>query len=158
MNPSVRALTLEETNRQRLIVRFGVAVLLRDDRGRILLEKRTDDGCWGPPGGKVDAGESVVAAACREVMEETGLRVRVTRLLGIYSDPAVRLFRYAHNGDEVHKIDVFVEGEVVEGELRPSEESETLAFFQPEALPTDITRAARAGLADYVAGRTGTIQ
>ena len=56
-------------------------------RGEILLQKRADNGWWGLPSGYVDVGESVEQAALREIWEETGIRTRVKRLVGIYSDP-----------------------------------------------------------------------
>ena len=58
--------------------------------GEVLLMRRSDNGHWGLPGGFVEVGESVAAAACREVAEETGWRVRVGGLIGVYSDPAPR--------------------------------------------------------------------
>jgi 8-oxo-dGTP diphosphatase len=57
----------------------GVGVLAVED-GRILLVKRSKDpgkGLWAVPGGKVAFGEAMRAAAVREVMEETGLRVEL---------------------------------------------------------------------------------
>src|SRR5919202_1058485 len=53
--------------------------------GRILLTQREDFEVWCLPGGAVDDGESVADAAVREALEETGLHVELTRLVGIYS-------------------------------------------------------------------------
>ena len=55
--------------------------------GRILLTKREDFEVWCLPGGEVDPGESLAQAALREAREETGLEVRLTRLVGTYSEP-----------------------------------------------------------------------
>jgi len=57
--------------------------------GRIVLVRRKHppEG-WAIPGGFVEVGETVEAAAVREAYEETGLCVTLTALLGVYSDPA----------------------------------------------------------------------
>src|SRR4051794_15928607 len=60
---------------------------VRDDGGRILLVRRVDTGNWELPGGRVEIGESAVVAAQREVAEESGVRVEVVRLAGVYTDP-----------------------------------------------------------------------
>ena len=65
----------------------AVTAAVRNDRGELLLIERTDNGLWALPGGAQDIGESVVQAAQREVHEETGLAVDITRLSGIYSYP-----------------------------------------------------------------------
>lgn len=57
-----------------------------DDAGRLLLIRRGQEpakGCWSVPGGRVEAGEDVATATAREVLEETGLAVRVADLVGI---------------------------------------------------------------------------
>ena len=54
-------------------VKVGVGVIILDDSGRILLEKRRDNGMWGLPGGGIEPGESIYETALREVEEETGL-------------------------------------------------------------------------------------
>ena len=137
--------------------RFGVGVVVRREDGAILLERRADSGMWGLPGGRVEPGESVAASAVREVLEETGLRVELTRLIGIYSDPAERVVTYPGNGDVTHKIDPIVEARILGGELRTSSESEELAFFNPTQLPCDIAPPARRPLEDYCRGRSGVI-
>ena len=62
-------------------------VAVRWSGGRILLVRRCDSGGWELPGGRVDVGETAVEAAVRETAEEAGVRVRVTGLAGIFSDP-----------------------------------------------------------------------
>jgi ADP-ribose pyrophosphatase YjhB (NUDIX family) len=60
----------------------GAHVLVTDDAGRILVVRTTYLGPgWMLPGGRVERGETPHAAAAREVLEETGMRVRIDRLL-----------------------------------------------------------------------------
>ncbi|MFD1519117.1 NUDIX domain-containing protein [Pseudonocardia yunnanensis] len=60
---------------------------VRDRRGRMLLVRRIDSGNWELPGGRVEFGESAIAAVEREVAEESGVSIRVTRLVGVFTDP-----------------------------------------------------------------------
>jgi ADP-ribose pyrophosphatase YjhB (NUDIX family) len=55
--------------------------------GQVLLMQRSDNGLWTVPGGALEAGETIAQAAERETLEETGYRVRVSGLIGVYSDP-----------------------------------------------------------------------
>ncbi|MGC9523488.1 MAG: NUDIX hydrolase [Anaerolineae bacterium] len=66
-----------------MTINLGASVAIIED-GRVLLTKRDDVEAWALPGGRIEAGESVVEAACREALEETGLEISVTRLVGIY--------------------------------------------------------------------------
>jgi 8-oxo-dGTP pyrophosphatase MutT (NUDIX family) len=61
-----------------------VAVAAAD---RLLLVRRCDSGMWELPGGRVDVGENAVEAAVRETAEESGVRIRVTGLVGLFTDP-----------------------------------------------------------------------
>lgn len=139
-------------------VRVGTAIAVRDNQGFVLLEKRSDCSMWGLPGGAIDPGESVVEAAKREVQEETGLIVQITRFIGIYSEPENRIVTYLDNGDVVHLVDIFLEGTILSGELSCSQESEALQFFDLHKLPIDIVPPAKAPLEDLVAGLSGIIR
>ena len=55
--------------------------------GIVLIKRRFPPPGWALPGGFVEYGETVEAAAVREAREETGLHVRLTELFGVYSDP-----------------------------------------------------------------------
>ena len=71
-----------------VVVAPSVFVAARNDDGRLLLVRRCDSGTWELPGGRVDVGESAPAAAVRETAEESGLQVRITGLVGLFTDPA----------------------------------------------------------------------
>jgi len=66
-------------------IRPGVAAVLRDGDGRILLHRRRVGGGWAPPSGSVEPGETLLAALHRELHEETGLAATVERAIGVYS-------------------------------------------------------------------------
>ncbi|MCU0668756.1 MAG: NUDIX domain-containing protein, partial [Myxococcota bacterium] len=84
-------------------VRLSVsAVVWRSEARRdLLLMQRSDNAQWGLPGGYVEPGESVETAAAREVYEETGVRIEVGRLVGVYSDPTIQVIEYP-DGRRVH--------------------------------------------------------
>jgi len=70
-------------------IRPATAVALFDSDGNILLLRRKDNDKWTMPGGTLDFGESLTDCAIREVSEETGLRIRITGLIGTYTDPHI---------------------------------------------------------------------
>jgi len=65
-----------------------VDIIIETAGGIVLIERKNDPKGWALPGGFVDYGETLEAAAIREALEETSLRVTDLRLLGCYSDPA----------------------------------------------------------------------
>lgn len=65
----------------------AVTAFVMNSQGEILLERRSDNGRWGMPGGVQEIGEGITQTVVREVREETGIDVEVTGLVGIYTDP-----------------------------------------------------------------------
>lgn len=67
--------------------RPSASVLVRDEVGRVLLLRRTDNGLWTIPTGGLEKGETIRECAVRECREETGIDVVITGLVGVFSDP-----------------------------------------------------------------------
>ena len=65
-----------------------VDVVIATSRGIVLVRRANPPHGWALPGGFIDEGELAEVAAIREVREETGLRITLDALLGVYSDPA----------------------------------------------------------------------
>ena len=115
-------------------LRPGACAVIFDSAGRVLLGKRSDNGHWALPGGGLDLGESLEACCVREVLEETGLNVRVKRLVGVYSDPSFNVIRYP-NGEANQSVAATFECEILGGSLRVDEETLEFGWFDPFRLP-----------------------
>jgi len=112
----------------------SVAAIIRDDGGRILLQRRTSDGAWSLPAGAIDPGESPAHAVAREVREETGLRVVPERIVGVFGG---RGFSHTYaNGDRVEYLVVLFACRVVGGEPGgEDDETAELRYFEPGEMP-----------------------
>jgi ADP-ribose pyrophosphatase YjhB (NUDIX family) len=104
-------------------------VVFRD--GSVLLVRERSDGLWTLPGGWVDPGESPSEAVAREVREESGYDVEVTRLLALYDRD-----KHGHPPHPHHIYKLFFECRAVGGVATASEETDAAAFFDAQALPT----------------------
>jgi ADP-ribose pyrophosphatase YjhB (NUDIX family) len=131
-------------------LRPGVAAVIQNGEGRILLQRRSDNALWGLPGGSVEIGESVRDAIVREVREETGLSVELVRLIGVYSDPRLQVVRYP-DGNVVHYISTLFACRIVAGDLQTSDETLDLRFFDPADLPDDLVPMHRIRIQDALA-------
>lgn len=121
--------------------KIAVNALVFNDRGEVLLAKRSDNGLWCIPGGHVDLGETLAQACLRELREETGLQGEVERLVGIYSDTKGSL--HIAQGPEWHTIRVSFQCRITGGTLTSSEETSEVKYFDPDHLPTLITDHAK---------------
>jgi 8-oxo-dGTP pyrophosphatase MutT (NUDIX family) len=140
-------ITLESDWERALGVRPSVSAVITDRRGRLLLQQRSDGGQWGLPGGSVEIGESVTEAIVREVREETGLRVSVGRLIGVYSEPGLQVVRYP-DGNVWHYINVCFACAVQGGELTTCDETLALAWVAPGRLPRTLLANHRVRIRD----------
>lgn len=112
----------------------GVTGVVINSAGEVLLQRRSDNGEWGLPGGAIDPGEEPADAVVREVLEETGVHVVPERLVGVYSGPDHH-FWYP-NGDEVVIVSIVFACRPIGGEPRVNDdESFEVRYFPRGALP-----------------------
>jgi len=109
-------------------LRIGSSATIFDSsRRKVLLTRRTDNGLWCLPGGGMDPGESIAETCIREVREETGLEVHITRLTGVYSSPNW-LTEYP-DGSRVQIVALNFEAEVLGGNLTLNDEVSEFGYF-----------------------------
>jgi ADP-ribose pyrophosphatase YjhB (NUDIX family) len=65
----------------------AASAIITDGDERILMTRRSDNSLWTIPGGAMEPGESIVETAIREAAEETGITIKVVRMVGVYSNP-----------------------------------------------------------------------
>lgn len=105
----------------------AIALVMDNERKKVLLVQRADFDVWVLPGGGIDPGEASEAAAVREVWEESGFQIRIERKLAEYS-PINRLAQVTH----------IYEGRVIGGEATVSDESRQVAFFGLDQMPAKL--------------------
>jgi 8-oxo-dGTP pyrophosphatase MutT (NUDIX family) len=133
------------------IVPAAVALVARED-GAVLLIRRTDNGSWALPGGAIELNESVAGAAIRETLEETGIQVEVTGLLGVYSDPR-HVIHFTSNDEVRREFSVVLTARPVAGEPTRSAESSDVRWVAPKDLDGyTMGRAMRKRIDDYLHG------
>jgi 8-oxo-dGTP diphosphatase len=96
----------------RLAIRPGVAAIVRDDFGRVLLHRRVVGDGWAPPSGSVEPGEQV-------------------------TDPSYQIVEYP-DGHSVHFVTCLFDCQAVSGELHGSDEGNEWEWFDPRSLPNEL--------------------
>lgn len=126
--------TLKATERMELYPHLTVAVLVGDNRNRILMVNEMEDGhsVWNQPAGHVEYGEDLQQAAVREALEETCHHVKLTGLLGIYQTRNLAANRHY---------------------VRLCFHAESLGLVEKAVLDTDIIEARWLDIGDILAGK-----
>ena len=115
----------------------GACVFVHKD-GKLLLQKRMDNGCWSSHGGGTEIGETIEETAKRELLEEAGLTANRLELLGVFSGKEL-LYTYL-NGDMVSNVSVAYLCEDFTGNLiSQTNETTDLRWFGIEELPENIS-------------------
>ncbi len=128
----------------------SVNVVVENDRGEILLIRRSDNDNWALPGGAIDLGESMTQAAVREVTEETGIDCEITGLVGIYTDPK-HVIVYTSNGEARQEFSIVLTARRTGGKPTPSSESTEVAWTDTaEAAQLSMDPSMRRRLAHYL--------
>jgi ADP-ribose pyrophosphatase YjhB (NUDIX family) len=124
-----------------------VCVVVTEEEN-VLLTKRSDFHIWCLPSGGVEDGETVLEAAVRETKEETGLDVKITRLVGIYSRPSdmpsghAVVFAAIHTGGEI----CCQPGETIE-----------VRYFPFNDIPTALSFGHKRRIEDAIQGVSGAV-
>ena len=112
------------------------AVIVLGNQAVVFVRRRNPpfQGCWALPGGLCEVGETVEQAVRREAEEETGLRVDIDRLIGVFSDPK--------RDPRGHTVSIAFLTHVVGGRLRAGSDAAQVQTFKepPEELAFDHRR------------------
>jgi 8-oxo-dGTP diphosphatase len=127
---------------------LGVFAAIFDGDGRILCVRMNyATHAWTTPGGRVESGESPLAALEREVLEESGLVVVADGLVGVYSKP--------HNNDLV----LFLRARVLgQQPWAPNSEISQLGYFARDELPQPMGVGVRTRIIDALDGIRGIVR
>lgn len=98
----------------RPLIMAGSCVLVFNEQGHLLLQRRTDSLDWGTLGGSLEPGESLEEAAARELYEEAGLTAGAYKLITVFSGQDM-YYKYPH-GDEVYNVMAVYEATEIQGE------------------------------------------
>ncbi|WP_283135354.1 NUDIX hydrolase [Rhizohabitans arisaemae] len=130
----------------------SVNVIVTNQAGDLLMIRRSDNGNWAVPGGAIDLGESIPAAAVRETFEETGITCEITGLVGTYSDPR-HVILYTSDGEARQEFSLLLTGRLISGEPTPSGESREVRWMPRDEIGSlKMDRSMRMRIEHYLGG------
>lgn len=134
---------------KRPLIMVGAALLVLNQGNQLLMMKRTDNKCWGIPGGAMELGEDLEGTVKRETREEIGIDLNELELFGVYSGKDM-YYKYP-NGVEVFNVSVVYLTrnirELIEVNLREHSE---YRYFDIHNLPAEISPPIKSILKDLV--------
>jgi ADP-ribose pyrophosphatase YjhB (NUDIX family) len=119
-------------------------LIIEYNRGIVLIKRKNPPEGWALPGGFVEYGESLEAAAVREAKEETGLDVELLRQFHAYSDP---------KRDPRHHTITIVFIATAKGKASAGDDAKEIGVFSKDTLPEQIAFDHRDIINDYYSGR-----
>ncbi|MEZ0064969.1 8-oxo-dGTP pyrophosphatase MutT (NUDIX family) [Streptacidiphilus sp. MAP12-20] len=126
-------------------------LLVVNDSGEILLQRRRDTGQWALPGGAQDIGETAGQCAVRECQEETGILAELTGFLGVYTNPN-HIVAYS-DGEIRQQYENTYIGRPLSGTPTINDEADGVRWVHPEHLDgLDIHPSMRQQIGNYLAG------
>ena len=122
------------------ILMCACGCLIFNEKGQVLLQKRSDDNLWGNPGGSMDLGETIYDTIIREIKEETNLNIEQNdlKIFNIYSGEEQH--HIYPNKDEIYFVNIIFETSKAHGKLNKDFESKELKFFDINNLPENVTK------------------
>lgn len=142
--PVLFRMALDERISHIPFIQTGAAIIIRNEKGQILLQERTDRNKWGLPGGCQDLGEDLRVTAVREAYEETGIKLHPEEIELIDTLSGKQRKNSYPNGDIVYNntslylVDVSM---LDASNLKGDSETKRLKFFDKEELPQNLMDA-----------------
>ncbi len=126
-------------------IEVAAFVFIRSEEGLLLVEQSYGSKYWSLPGGSVEANETIEQAAIREVKEETGLDVHLTRVIGIYR-------KRSEDG-----LAITFEGKAIGGNLEERAELGECKYFPMDGLPLHVRDHFSQRVGDFLNSDTGVV-
>ncbi|BCY06805.1 NUDIX domain-containing protein [Actinoplanes sp. L3-i22] len=137
----------------RVLMTVGARAVLRDDDGRVLLIRRSDNGRWAFPAGTMELQQTLRDCAIREVLEETGLAVHRVTPFALYSGEQLAVSAW---GQPYQHVTLACRADSWSGELlRETDETIDAGFYPVDALPDGVGPSTRRTLDDLARFESG---
>ncbi len=139
--PVLFRMSLDERIKHIPFIQTGAAVIIRNEKGQILLQERTDRNKWGLPGGCQELGENLRETAVREAYEETGIELDSDELILIDTLSGESRKNSYPNGDIVYNNTSLYLANITENDnlkLKGNSETKRLEFFDSNTIPENL--------------------